>query len=120
MRLQQYILNERWHTRLEIRKNSFDVFVNPTKKEMKELDTVYLRFIADNTSGKLYIWDYDKGMHREVYKKLKISDNELFYGILRKKGNKWYFDSTDQIIDDYDDIMSDYEWLETYFILGDL
>jgi hypothetical protein len=122
MRLEKYI-TERYYDRLEIRRNSFDVFVNPTKIEMNKMNSLYLRFIADPKKKEVYIWTYDKGMHTEVYRKIKKKDLELetmltqFYGLIKNTGNKWKFMETDQDYDydDEEDIIKSYKWLNTYF-----
>ena len=47
-----------------------DVFVNPTKQELKELGNIY-RFIADAKHKKLYVFDHNL-FHVDVWERLKV------------------------------------------------
>lgn len=58
-----------------------DVFVNPTKKELRELGAVY-RFIADAARDKLYVFNADM-LHDETWThhiRKEIKDSRDIYG----------------------------------------
>ena len=56
-----------------------DVFVNPTKSELKELGNIY-RFIADGKHKKLYVFDHNL-FHEDVWARLKVElkDPRMLY-----------------------------------------
>ena len=83
MRLKQYLLNEKYFGRCNIRKHSFGIFVNPSNKEMKDIDSEELRFTADSKTKKVYVWDANEAIHNDVWDEASSSiwDSGKFYGI---------------------------------------
>ena len=101
MRLQKYI-NEEYYTRFRgFNGKSFEIFKNPSAKELKsisrnEVGNKYdLRFIADNTTKDTYMWLWDAINHDNMIKKhlskefkgKKYEDPSLFLGTSDDKGN---------------------------------
>jgi len=98
-RLQKY-LNELWVKNTYSRKK-FEVLKNPSLKSMKSIlsSTIdVVRFIADNTNKKLYVWNSNEAIHNDVWNNPQIkkgrdfdsaSCDEILYGIAASKGNKF-------------------------------
>lgn len=79
--------------------NSVDVFVNPSRKEFREVhnnNQKYSRFVLDNKKKKLYIWSGTEALHREMWTEISkdIGDSRQLYispdllvGTIDFKGN---------------------------------
>jgi hypothetical protein len=87
MRLLKYI-NEEYLMRLTTvyGKNSYEVFINPSAKEMRELDTTSLgvRFLADSRDKTVYVWDADKAIHYEAWEFIKPKDIMKFGNLVEQ------------------------------------
>ena len=104
MRLQKF-LNEEYHGRVKPSHSiySHEVFVNPSRKEMmscKNYDQI--KFIADGKIKKLYIWDPDTSMHKELWEKEfkrnyinDINGEVLLPGYAEQLGGKWIMEDVD-------------------------
>jgi len=104
MRLQSY-LQEEYLTRISqvVRRGtdkSFEVFVNPSKKELRKLKTkdgdFVVRWIADVKKEKLYVWNGDGPLHDSAwlqinsgYLKKDIRKGSVVAGIGVREGNEW-------------------------------
>lgn len=80
MRLEAY-LNEKYFKRIKGRYGtSFEVFVNPTKKELMEAGAgdYGVRFIADNKYKKLYVWNALKLIHQEAWESMGFSGHIIY------------------------------------------
>lgn len=77
MRLYKYI-KEEYLTRVKSSiAGSAEVFVNPSKKELREIGEV-VRFIADNNTKKIYTWNAVKAFHKQTWRQIKEkSDSRL-------------------------------------------
>lgn len=93
-RLQSYLTNEEYLTRLKGlgKVKSYEVFLNPSKKEMKELP-VNIRFIAHIKEKKIYVWDAFAGLHDDVWQELRhkdlradISSGKIIAGTIEDRG----------------------------------
>jgi len=130
MRLQSY-LQEEYHSRVKVYNDTYEVFVNPSKKEMNEFKMI--RFIGDIPKKKLYIWDAFGALHDAIwsnmYKKDLGSDimtGKIIAGLLEKLGGKWElteYDGNEHMIAYLDKLpvrqIKDYvkktKWLDKYF-----
>lgn len=70
MRLLQYLLNEEYETRIKMFGRSFEVFTNPTQKELKSLQSNDLKFIADSKDKKVYVWDVIGPLHGPAWRQI--------------------------------------------------
>lgn len=134
MRLQQY-LNDEYLGRYTLYGKSIEVFVNPSKKELKDIITIDgkrkndIRFIADRKKKKLYAWNSIGGIHYDIWYRIgdnrRYDDVTLFSGLAEVKGGKMimyeshvlpttlmdgYFYSTDPI----GDFIEDFKWVNKY------
>lgn len=133
MRLQQYILNERY---VKIRYESVEVLENPSFRDMKSV-SIELRFIAVDKTKTLYLWNSEIAIHNEIYERLRlgnalfsdIKNASVFVGVAKNKGSKYVVTSSDAIrviksfdqsyidkwnwINEYIDINSFFEWYST-------
>jgi len=76
MKLKQYI-NEEYYKRVKVNGRSIEVFINPSKKERKEAADKHnsIRFIADNKTKKVYVWNVYRAVHMEMYKALSLGND---------------------------------------------
>ena len=96
MKLKEY-LQEEYHSRVKLSNVSYEVFKNPSKKELIEMDSSDgVRFIADISKEKLYVWDAYGPLHRNASKKILSKDlykgaksGTLVAGIAVKSGNEY-------------------------------
>jgi hypothetical protein len=133
MRLQQY-LNEEYETRIRDHGHSFEVFVNPTIKEIREVTSdsswSMLKFIADNRHKKLYVWKWVGPLHEPAWRQISgkdlntdITTGNVMPGYARLKGSKLEMRETDAggFFDDYIEDTTDidaekekWKWLSKY------
>ncbi len=99
---------------------TFEIFVNPTKKEVLSIDSEYVRFIIDIKRKKMYVWNSDL-LHLEASKDLGIdydNDKDYAYGTGFHKRNGLLVLST-MITDSYTklkkEITSGNHWSSKYF-----
>ena len=131
MRLERYIryIREEWYTRMEsyFKNNPYDIdiFVNPTKRDMKEL-VFDCRFIADNKKKKLYVWDAWRAYHQDVAEKIfgsfdDTSDEKKLYGTAEQKGAKWKITSSDSYggRPTPEEMMKKYKWMNKYIDINE-
>jgi hypothetical protein len=136
MRLKHYI-NEEYDGRIKSGSKSFEVFVNPSFKEMKEIDeNVGIRFIANAKRKKVWVvngWDL---VHVDMWnnisnikkgftgKYIDIPLEELLPGECRQQGGKYVMTWSDRM-DRYDRkslitlkyldiLLKNYKWLNRY------
>ena len=118
MRLKRYI-EEEWATRVDSIKKDVDIFVNPDKKDLREIGKE-CRFIAYNNRKKLYVWDANKSFHYDVYKMLfgnkasMMSFDECMEGVAEKQGMKWKMTGSDRYDDWSDEEYSPDKMLKWY------
>jgi len=104
MRFQRYVLNERYYKRFIERGDSFELFKNPSLKEIRDLihsnkDKHYaneneVRFMADNNNKTTWVWIWDAVNHdnmieRHLKKEVggrNYNDPTLFLGISDIRG----------------------------------
>ena len=63
MRFEKY-LNEKYMTAVKYAGDTYEVFVNPSKKELRELDSI--RGLIDTKTKKLYVWSAHINHHNMV------------------------------------------------------
>jgi len=134
MRLEQYLLNEKYLERIKTRKGSVEIFINPSRKELIESNGKYgIRFIADNKTKKLYVWNAYDANHFDVWKQLKgkelpYIDVDMFHGLAETKGGKvilkethqvrvWVFDKQD---DKIKQLYKNFQWMNKYIDISNL
>lgn len=134
MRLQKY-LNDEYLDRYKLYGKSVEVFVNPSKKELKEIIEFEdkkkndIRFIADRKRKKVYAWNSLGGTHYDMWYRIgdnrRYDDITLFSGLANLKGGKMamydshvlpttlidgYFYSVDPI----GDFIEDFKWAKKH------
>jgi hypothetical protein len=83
---------EEYSSSFKNRGHYVEIFVNPSRKEMSEIGSD-IRFIADDETRKVYIWDAEKAFHLDIYyyseerfsktgKSVKIEEDEPLYSNL--------------------------------------
>jgi len=108
------ILVEKFLTAYNLKSHYEEVFVNPSKSEMRELmrasDTT-VGVIMDRENNKLYAFNRDRQIHSQVWK--KIGDSRKLYNtdeILTAewdvKGKRWNYSSQGIFTDDIDILRS--------------
>jgi len=133
-RLKQYI-NEEYLTRLKRKGQSFEVFVNPSVKEMKQVDEMDgVRFTADNKDKKVYVWDSFVAIHNDVWDLEtgkgrnfnRESCETVLHGECELKGGKYVMNFSDEIHYQMDnktfyirDIIKDFKWVNRYINIED-
>jgi hypothetical protein len=93
MRLKQYI-NEEYYKRFKGHDGSYEIFKNPSLKELREMPDD-IRFMADNDTKDTYIWVWHSVNHHGMVKKFlkkevkgkEYEDTSLFLGVSDDKGN---------------------------------
>jgi len=132
MRFLKY-LNEKFFERMKNKYTggSFEIFVNPTKSEMKSIKADYLRFMADSSNKKLYVWDGDASIHIDVwnrYEKIKKGrdffkvsrNNEILFGVCELIGGNWVMNGSDELESRQRDewgpeqLLQDFKWVNKY------
>ena len=119
-RLQKYLLNEKYFGRVDKKygEGSFEVFVNPSTKELKEVDNGDgVRFTADSKSKRVYVWDADKAIHNSVWDEESsiskgrdfnsASCDEVLHGTCELKGGKFHMDYSDEM--EYQESRKDFD-----------
>jgi len=131
MRLQSYLTNEEYYKRIKGYKKSYEVFINPSKKELKSIgDDV--RFIADNRVQRLYVWDWKGKLHDDFWRDEQSSNLQrdigfglAVGGVASFHGGKWIMNEGDgnghtngyvrelkvRKVDNY---LKKIEWIDTY------
>jgi len=126
MRLEKYI-TEKYHTTLNINGKPLIVFVNPSSKDMRNIKSDVIRFIAVNNSKKVYVCDGFLLIHIEIWRLLEFKgspygDKNICMGSLVKKESKWrmtYSDSEKRYWKEKEERYEDFKWLEKYFNISD-
>jgi hypothetical protein len=130
-RLKQYI-NEEYLKILKVKHIKFEIFVNPSVKEMKEASVVSqeIRFTADNKDKKVYAWDALAAIHNDVWKIeigqgrnfTKASCDTVLHGQCQFKGGKFIMNYSDEIHYQkgrgrkfsISDLIEDFKWVNRY------
>jgi hypothetical protein len=131
-RLKQY-MNEEYLRRIKNEyKDSFEVFVNPSVKEIRQVDDKDgVRFTADNKTKNVYVWDAYASIHNDVWSHNEINKGRNFnstscitvlHGECEFKGGKYVMNFSDEI--HYQkgigkefyirDIIKDFKWVNRY------
>ncbi len=107
MNLQTFL--EEWKHSFKIKKQTVEIFENPTKKEMRsvslELNNYrYVRFIA-NDHKKIFIVFSPNIFHTDVANELKEKNpdagyNNGLFGTAKFVDGKWWFDGADMGVPD--------------------
>jgi hypothetical protein len=90
------------------RDGSFEVFENPSFKEMKSADSTGLgiRFTADVSTKTVYVWDIDATIHDNVHlglgirgkgKQISYGWSSLLTGFAERSGSKYVMSGSDMI-----------------------
>lgn len=108
----------------------FEIFVNPSKKELNEITKTsnYIRFSAIHNKKRVYVWSADKEIHYHVNKNIpemrNVKFTDTFSGVAKKKGQKYitiesdYFDHQKLSIRE-EILKKDWSWLNIYHIYMD-
>jgi hypothetical protein len=135
MRLKQY-MNEEYLTRLNYKGKSFEVFVNPSVKEIKQLDKMDgVRFTAILKDKKVYVWDSYVAIHNDVWDMEtgkgrnfnSASCEDALHGECEFKGGKYVMNFSDEIHYQLGigkrfyirDIIKDFKWVNRYINIED-
>lgn len=127
------ILSEKFFERGKFSNNSIEIFVNPTRKEMNSIGSKELRFTADCSNKKVYVFDGRRVLHVEVwgaYKEInkgrdfqESSKDGVLFGVCEPIGGKWVMTSSDEIeleerlhqgSWDFTDMLIDFKWVNRY------
>lgn len=76
MRLRKY-LNEEYFMRVKGVGGSTEVFVNPSRKDYRDLPEL-IRIIADDKNKKVYAWDATKALHKETWRQIRKEEGYSF------------------------------------------
>jgi hypothetical protein len=81
MRLQKY-LNEEYDCRIKFLGKSYEVFANPSHKELRELKSIYIKFIADSRDKTVYVWSIEGPLHEDAWEQINSADleSDIFRG----------------------------------------
>jgi hypothetical protein len=119
MKLKQY-LKEDYYGRYQsnLRKESFEVFVNPTRKEMKRLGD--MRVFIDADKKKIYIWDVNAEIHPFIKQKLNIDDDKALPVTAEYRNTKMNILYSDLVVYDNKKFIkiiknNDFSWAYDYF-----
>jgi len=95
MRLQQYLLNEIW-MKSEYSGVKFEVLKNPSLRDMKSIISKMkrIRFIADNTNKKLYVWNSNEAIHNDVWNNPQIKKGREYNTLECLNGEAELFGNT--------------------------
>uniref|UniRef100_A0A6M3JMI6 Uncharacterized protein n=1 Tax=viral metagenome TaxID=1070528 RepID=A0A6M3JMI6_9ZZZZ len=126
MRLEKYI-TEKYHTAFNIDGKYIEIFVNPTSKDIRDIKSDEIRFIAISNIKKVYVWNADKLIHLRMWERLDFKgspygDRNVCMGVIGKKESKWkmiYSDSEKRYWDKKEERYKEFKWLEKYFNISD-
>ena len=104
-------LSEEYLKTVKSYSNSFPVFENPSAKEIaeacKQSKVMWgesgIRFFADNSSKKVYIWDSYYGVHIAIARQIGLGDRcinhdpTLFFGSAKVIGGKAVIEDSDEL-----------------------
>ena len=105
--------------------NSFELFVNPSSRDLKELPKD-IRFLASTKTKKLYVWNMDSMVHKRVWNELRTRGLEngvkeydessyIFPGSATNIGGKLKLDIEDSsYYMDKTRYKHDWSWLDKY------
>jgi hypothetical protein len=128
------IINEVYLTRITGLDGSHEVFVNPSKKELREIDDK-IRFSADAKTRKVYAWGAYENMHPFVRIALDINCSQklgahwcadVLEGIAHRRGAEYHMMETDapfmDMIDRKDKFKEtwftfDWSWVDSYIVV---
>ena len=136
-RLQKYLINEKYEMRIKVGSKSYEVFVNPSLKEMREVDSISgFRFMADDRNKKVYVWDAYAALHEEAWEQIKNGrlKNDVYKGYILPgyssfEGTKPYMDEADgdnyfeNYMEDEDidmvSVLKKWKWVNKYIDVND-
>ena len=134
-RLLKYIKEEYLMRGKDDYKNSYEIFINPSQKEMRELDEgTGIRFIADSRDKNIYAWNSMAAIHVTSWKQIKPKENGktlsqrgiILEGIATKKPGKYKMIISDQIDayfgyekDDLEEFRKKFKWVNKYINIDD-
>lgn len=100
MRLKHYI-QEEYFTRAKLRGKSYEIFINPSKKELREFKDD-IRYIADLKKKKIFVWDAWGPLHDELWDiklnrdlKNDIQKGDVIAGVAINMGNNYITNAFD-------------------------
>ena len=87
-----------------------DVFENPSSSDYaeiyKESKYHWIKFFADNKTKTVYVWNADKGIHREIVTKLNLAsrmkDDDILAGDAMLSGGKATMKDSDMLTSLFD------------------
>jgi hypothetical protein len=114
MRLLKYI-NEEYFMRVKNSNNSVEVFLNPSRKEFKEIaaNINSVRFIANKKTKKVYVWNTYEAIHSDMYKL-------IFKGDFQKETfERKIIPGIADVLSSGKSIMYSSDWLGDFFYRGE-
>jgi hypothetical protein len=125
MKLKDFLKEEWFKTVKNVDGDIFEIFVNPTKKELTDLykdEISYVRFLIDMKEEKVYVWDGDL-LHEDVSRKIKkpyklggVKGYIWGDGRIVKSKIKFSAFSGARIVSSDAKEVSNTDWLKKYFI----
>lgn len=129
------IINEVYLTRIKGLDGNHEVFVNPSKKELREVDTK-IRFSAVYDEKKIYAWGAEENLHPFARMELNIHCKEpikgthycatILEGIAYRQGAEYHMMETDTPFMDMIDFREkypkswftlDWAWADRYIVV---
>ena len=142
-RLQTY-LNEKWHSRIREYGTSYEVFTNPSAREIRNIlnaedkhgnkidagNIGMIKFVADKRKKKIYVWNYFGPLHDEGWQSLMnvdlefdVYNGDIVPGYAEMGGSKWVMTDADgdKTLDNYIHDINDkkayiasFKWADIY------
>ena len=105
-----------------------EIFYNPTPSEMREIQRSYgmgaIRFIADDRTKKIYMWNAELMLHLQAWMKIKseVGDNRRLYSTFTLMSGEYYKDGSydwySMTLNDQDDLtlmyVADWSWTDKF------
>lgn len=128
-------LKEEYYTRIKAKYNpyaSYEVFVNPAPKEIREFDGV--RFSANSKTKEVLVWLWHEDLHPDLRDKLGITiapkdrlghywSINLLEGVANRRGSKFYMEGSDALRGfKYPEeitvlLQKDWSWVDRYVVV---
>ena len=70
---------EEYLDRFNVRGESIEVFINPSRKERRDLNVEFIRFFADDDNKKVYVWKGFSAVHGEMMWHLSLNGKDRSY-----------------------------------------
>lgn len=129
MKFKEY-MNEEYLTRIKGRKammssaKSLEIFVNPSMKDLRDIKSNFIRFIADVKKKHIYVWDGHLEVHSFIWKGLVEQGYEkgnsvygpdhLLAGYAKKRSGNLYVDHETFNCKNTDFEKYDWKWIDKY------